>query len=210
MDRRTTLKWMLAAGSTLPLASLVGCGEPPPPPRIEPTGEGYGTDPDLLKSYAPGQLWPLILSPEQRRLATALCDLILPGEPGSPGAVAVGVVDFLDEWVSAPYPQQSRDRKLVLDGFDWLDADARRRYSRIFVRLDTTQRRAICDDIRYLPNASAAMREGAGFFARFRDLVLGGFATSPEGRHYLGYVGNTPLPQFDGPPPEVLRLVGLE
>ena len=210
MDRRTTLKWMLGASSTLPLLSLVGCGEPPSRARVEPGGAGYGTDPDLLKSYAPGQLWPLILSSEQRRLTTALCDLILPGEPGSPGAVGVGVVDFINEWVSAPYPQQSADRTLILDGFDWLDAEAQRRFSRIFVRLDAAQRRAICDEIRYLPKARPAVEQGARFFARFRDLTLGGFATSPQGRQYLGYVGNVPMPQFDGPPPEVLRLVGLE
>ena len=26
----------------------------------------------------------------------------------------------------------------------------------------------------------------------------------------LGYVGNIPLPSFDGPPPEVLERLGLE
>ena len=42
-----------------------------------------------------------------------------------------------------------------------------------------------------------------------RDLTIGGFCTSPLGRQYLGYVGNVPLTSFDGPPPEVLKLVGV-
>jgi hypothetical protein len=41
-------------------------------------------------------------------------------------------------------------------------------------------------------------------------LTVGGFYTTPEGMRDLGYVGNVALARFDGPPPEVLRKVGLE
>ena len=72
-----------------------------------------------------------------------------------------------------------------------------------------SQRSAICDDICYLPKARAEFKQAAEFFARYRDLTIGGFCTSPQGRQYLGYVGNVPLASFDGPPPEVLKLVGV-
>jgi hypothetical protein len=208
MDRRTTLKWMLTAASALPLMQLTACSSDPPPPRL-PSGVGYGTDPDLLKTYGPGSIWPLTLDERQRRIATALCNLIVPDEADAPGAVAVGVVDFINEWVSAPYPRQAADRKLILAGFDWLDAQARQRFSRSFGAAIESQRIAICDDICYLPKAAAEHKQAAEFFARYRDLTIGGFCTSPQGRHYLGYVGNVPLPSFDGPPPEVLKLVGV-
>lgn len=208
MDRRTSLKWMLGAASALPLLQLGGCSAPPPP-AIAPSGVGYGTDPNLLKNYGPGVLWPLTLSEHQRRIATALCDLIVPADDEGPGAVAVGVVDFINEWVSAPYPQQAQDRKLVLAGFEWLDAEAERRFSRDFGRSDASERIAICDDIRYAPKAGASFAQAAAFFARYRDLTIGGFCTSPEGRQYLGYVGNVSLASFDGPPPDVLKLVGV-
>ncbi|KAF1721687.1 gluconate 2-dehydrogenase subunit 3 family protein [Pseudoxanthomonas wuyuanensis] len=206
MDRRTSLKWMLSAAA-LPLAHLAGCSSEPPP-RL-PSGVGYGTDPDLLKAYGPGSVWPLTLDERQRRIATALCDLIVPADDDGPGAVAVGVVAFINEWVSAPYPRQVADRKLILDGFDWLDAQARQRFSRSFAGLSESQRRAICDDICYQPKARAEFKPAAEFFARYRDLTIGGFCTSPQGRRYLGYIGNVPLVSFDGPPPEVLKLVGV-
>jgi hypothetical protein len=49
----------------------------------------------------------------------------------------------------------------------------------------------------------------AAHFARYRDLTAGGFYTTPQGRKDVRYVGNVPLPRFDGPPPEVLKRVGL-
>ena len=206
MDRRTSLKWMLSAAA-LPMLQLTGCSSEPPPKL--PSGVGYGTDPDLLKVYGPGSVWPLTLDERQRRIAAALCDLIVPADADAPGAVAVGVVDFINEWVSAPYPQQSTDRKLILTGFDWLDAQAEQRFSRSFAESSVSQRSAICDDICYLPKARAEFKQAAEFFARYRDLTIGGFCTSPQGRQYLGYVGNVILTSFDGPPPEVLKLVGV-
>lgn len=206
MDRRTSLKWMLGAAA-LPLIHLTGCSSEPTPTL--PSGVGYGTDPDLLKVYGPDSIWPLTLDERQRRIAAALSDLIVPADADGPGAVAVGVVDFINEWVSAPYPQQAADRKQILAGFDWLDTQAEQRFSRGFGESSASQRSAICDDICYLPQARAEFKQAAEFFARYRDLTIGGFCTSPQGRKYLGYIGNVPLASFDGPPPEVLKLVGV-
>src|SRR6186713_597920 len=104
MDRRTTLKWVLAAAATSPLADRVLFAAETS--RQAPAAVGYGADPDLIKTYKPGELWPLTLNPVQRRAATALCDVIIPADEKSPSASAVGVVDFIDEWISAPYPRQ--------------------------------------------------------------------------------------------------------
>ena len=205
MDRRTTLRWMIAAAGTLPLGRLVPLNAAERAREAKP----YGTDPKLIGDFRPGELWPLTFTPAQRRLATALADAIIPADEGSPSASAVGVVDFIDEWISAPYPDQADDRRLVLEGFAWLDADAARRFSKPFADLDAAQVRAICDDICYLPKAGADSIEAAKFFARYRDLVTGGFYTTAQGREDLKYVGNVPLPRFDGPPPEVLKKVGL-
>src|ERR671923_296803 len=108
MDRRTTIKWVLAASATWPLAGRHAAGAPAALPV-----PGYGTDPNLLTVYHPGELWPLTLTPPQRRLAGILADLIIPADERSPSATAVGVVEFIDEWVSAPYPTQQDDRAIV-------------------------------------------------------------------------------------------------
>ena len=109
MDRRTTIKWVLAAAG-----AMAGRANPNAPGA--PVRGGYGPDPDLIKVYKPGELWPLTLTGPQRDTARVLCDLIIPADPSSPSASEVGVVDFIDEWISAPYKQQRGDRAIVLEG----------------------------------------------------------------------------------------------
>jgi len=217
-DRRSTLKWMLAASAAMPLLARRALGETAAAALGEPAAhaahaahapQGYGSDPDLIKTYHPGDLWPLSLDKAQRRTAAALCDVIIPADSSSPSASSVGVVDFLDEWVSAPYPSQQEDRELILEGLAWMDAEALRRFAKQFADLDESSQHAICDDVCHENSAQPRLAKAAKFFARYRDLTAGGFYTSPEGRKDLGYIGNVPLLKFSGPPVEVLRKVGL-
>lgn len=204
MDRRTALKWMLAAAASTALAARHARGQ-----GAAPVAKGYGTDPDLLKHYQPGDVWPLTLTEGQRRTAAALCDVIIPADDRSPAASAVGVVDFLDEWISAPYPDQQEDRGIVLPGLAWIEAEAAQRFGRSFADLADGQKATICDDICHTAKTKPEFRPAARFFATFRNLTAGGFYTTPQGRQDLRYVGNVPLATFDGPPPEVLRQAGL-
>ena len=206
-DRRTTIKWMLAAAAAMPLLNQRAGAEEVTAALV--ARNGYGSDPHLTKPYHPGDVWPLTLSPAQRRTAGALCNAILPGDDRSPGAESVGVVDFIDEWVSAPYPRQLADRPIVLEGLAWMDAEALLRFEKYFAELDDLGRHAICDDICYEPKADPKFARAAKFFARYRDLTVGGFYSTPTGHQDLGYIGNVPLPGFDGPPPELLRKLGL-
>jgi hypothetical protein len=208
MDRRSTLKWMLAASAAMPLLARRALGERTA--AAQPEGRGYGTDPDLTKIYHPGDLWPLTLTRAQRRSAAALCDVIVPADAVSPSASSVGVVDFLDEWVSAPYADQQADRPLILEGLMWMDTEASLRFGRPFAELGESSQHAICDDICYEKTALPQFARAAKFFARYRDLTAGGFYTSPEGRKDLGYIGNVPLLKFGAPPVEVLRKLGID
>jgi len=209
LDRRTTLKWVLAASAAWPLirSGAARANPAPAPAGVDPNG--YGSDPDLSKNYRPGEPWPLTLTAEQRRLSGIVSDLIIPADDRSPSASAMGVVDFIDEWVSAPYPDFQRDRGIVLGGFEWLDEEAQRRFGKAFTSLDATGQHAICDDICDESRAARALQEPARFFARYRDLTAGGFYSSPVGRKDLGYIGNVPLASFDGAPPALLEKLGL-
>lgn len=204
MDRRTALKWMLAAAASTTLASRYARGQ-----ADAPVARGYGTDPDLLKHYKPGDVWPLTFTDTQRRTVAALCDIIIPADAESPAASAVGVVDFLDEWISAPYPDQMEDRGIVLPGLGWIEEESAKRFGRAFADLDDAQKMAICDDVCHPAKAKPEFKKPARFFATYRDLTAGGFYSTPQGRKDIRYVGNTPLASFDGPPPEVLRQAGL-
>jgi hypothetical protein len=205
IDRRTAIKWMLAASAAMAIDPRFARADA----ARAPGGKGYGTDPDLMRHYNPGELWPLTFSEAQRRTAAALCDLIIPADAESPAASAVGVVDFLDEWISAPYPEQQADRAIVLPGLAWIDTEATKRFGRGFAALDEAQKAAIADDICFVPKAKPEFRTAAHFFNKYRNLTAGGFYSTPAGRKDLRYIGNMPLAQFDGPPPEVLKQAGL-
>src|SRR5688572_13030650 len=158
-DRRTAIKWVMAASAALRLPSISFDAL-----AAAPAAQGYGKDPDLLKSYTSGDLWPLTLTKEQRATAAALCDLIIPADESSPAASSVGVVDFIDEWISAPYPEHAVDRKTVLDGLAWIDQEAQRRFNEPFAALSAAQMSAIADEL---------TGDAAAFFARYRALTAG-------------------------------------
>jgi hypothetical protein len=209
MDRRTTIKWMFAAAAAVPSLRTLGA-MPEPLARDLAAGQlGYGTDPELTKAWKPGGPWPLTLTESGRRTTQALCDLIIPADEHSPAASAVGVVDFIDEWISAPYPNQRGDRDTVLSGLGWLDGEANLRFGKGFADLEEKQKSVIADDICSAARAKPEFAKAAKFFAKFRDLTAGGFYTTPVGMKDIGYTGNVPLDRFDGPPLEALKKAGL-
>jgi gluconate 2-dehydrogenase subunit 3-like protein len=215
-DRRTTIKLIIAAAAGVPALRAratyrlePGASAPGPLREFEPTMQGYGPDPDMIKAYEKGAFWPLTLSAEQKQLAASLSDLIIPADEHSPSASAVGVVDFIDEWVSAPYPQQREDRETVLNGFAWLDGQARHHAGQPFAKLHEAQQRKICDRICNVSRAPADLQVPAQFFATYRNLTAAGFYTTLAGRKDLKYIGNVALTHFDGPPAELLKRLGL-
>jgi Gluconate 2-dehydrogenase subunit 3 len=202
VDRRTAIKWVMAASAALRLPGATFDANAATPVS------GYGKDPDLLKVYESGALWPLTFSKQQRAIATVLCDTIIPSDDHSPSASALGIVDFIDEWISAPYPDQVTDRRTVVEGFAWLDAEAQRRHGGKFENLNDAQLKALCDDIS-AATSQAQFAQAAKFFSRYRALTAGGFYTTPIGMKDLRYVGNVAMTTFDGPPAHVLEQLGL-
>ena len=202
MDRRLAIKWMLAASAGAVLMGRHGFASPALGAVSQ---SGYGQDPDMVKASKPGDFWPLLLTDAQRRDVAVLADIVIPAESDWPSASSVGVTDFIDEWVSAPYPDNLKARKVILEGLGWVDQESRRRHSSPFADAPAADRLALCDEM--------ARREPYGspqaFFKLFRDLVSGGYFTTPVGMRDLGYVGNVPLPKYEGPPAELLAKLGL-
>lgn len=207
MDRRTTIKWMFAAAATVPSLRFALAGDAAAR-DVAANQAGYGTDPNLTQEWKPGGPWPLTLTDNARATAKALADLIIPADDVSPAASAVGVVDFIDEWVSAPYPQQRGDRPIVLNGLLWIEAESQKRFKNAFPAITDAQRAQIADDI-CTTKSKPEFADAAKFFAKFRDLTAGGFYTTPVGMKDIGYTGNVPLTTFDGPPLEALKKAGL-
>ena len=226
VTRRRAIQWVMSAvaASSLPTGMLRGQQGPDvaqeegrniipqekaarvPDPN---TDKGYGTDPKLVHRYKPGEVWPLTFTPAQKATATALADTIFPADQYGPAASEVGTVEMIDEWVSAPYPDQQKDRPLILQGLEWTEQESAKRFRKRFHELSNDQKRAICDDVAFPDKAKDRFRGPARFFARFRSLCASAYYATPAGWKAIGYVGNVALEKFDGPPPEVLQILGV-
>lgn len=175
IDRRTALTWIGVVGA----ATVVGAGVVVYGPKIggKTDAKGYGTDPKLVEAEkAP---WPRLLSDDELQAAAVLSDFILPASGTAPAATTLGIPDFIDEWVSAPYPDQEKDRPLIRDGLKKLGA-----------KPDTAA-------------LAKLQKEGGAFFKRFRYLVIGAYYTTEAGFKDIGYIGNVARTSDPGPSAEV-------
>lgn len=213
IDRRQALKWIgaaAAAAATYPHASAQGRLQRQAGAPAGTVGNRIGWDPVLNKNYAPGDLWALTLTPKQRKAAASLTDLILPPDnPGDKLPSQLGVQEFIDEWISSPYDETAKDRPVIIEGLDWIDAEAQRRFQKDFADLAEPQKCAIADDICGKTAVKKEFKSAQNFFNRFRYLAASGYYTTPQGWKDIGYTGNVPTLNFDGPTPEALKHLGL-
>jgi hypothetical protein len=195
VDRRTALAWVGVVGAALAGgAGVVVYGEYR---QGRPAAKGYGTDPKLAKpEKAP---WPRIMTAAQLQAAALMSDFILPASASAPAATALGVPDFLNEWVSAPYPDQVKDRAIILDGLEALRARAQRAHGQDLTALAAAERTALFQAVA----AAKPKTSGHIFFKRMRALVVGAYYTTPEGFKDIGFIGNTPRTSDPGPSDEV-------
>lgn len=187
IDRRTALTWVGVVGA----ATAVGAGVVVYGPKVggpklggDAEAKGYGTDPKLVNpEKAP---WPRLLTDEELQAAAILADFILPASGTAPAASALGVPDFIDEWVSAPYPDQLKDRPLIRDGLKALAKTAGK-----------------ADGAGRATALSELAGSGGDFFKRFRALTIGAYYTTEEGFKDIGYIGNIAREADEGPSAEV-------
>jgi hypothetical protein len=210
VDRRTTIKWLaatMAAASTgvHSNAKFLGDEIPPPPASTDPLlgvagtpdDVGYGTDPDLIHPMVP---WSRTMTAGQLVTSAALCDLILPADERSPAASEVGVPDFIDEWVSAPYTVQRHDRELILFGLEWLEQQSRDRFGASLAAAEKAQAAGLIEGIVHPDRAAAQPVDLGEFFHRFRFLAVGAYYTTEAGIKDIGYIGNVPISgDYPGP-----------
>lgn len=190
ISRRTTLKWLAAVTAVSSISQYVLVGTQKA--AAQPISKGYGTDPNLNNPTVP---WARTMTPHQLQLTAALADLILPGTESAPAPSALGIPDFVDEWVSAPYPEQQADRTIIFDGLKWIDAEANRRRRRDFLQIDDQHRQQIIAAMARKNNGTVATAQGT-FFGRFRYVVVGAYYTTPAGFKDIGYIGNVALTSY--------------
>jgi hypothetical protein len=142
LPRRRVLQWFaaVAAAEGTALSTVLARQSAPAP-------EGYGQDPVLVKSYDFGEVWPLTLEEGEKRTTEALAEVVFPQDDLGPAASEVRVADFIDEWVSAPYPRQQGDRRVVVPGLKALEDDCQERFKTDFASLSDRQKATLCDEM---------------------------------------------------------------
>ncbi len=212
ITRRESLKWfgMVLAGNALTpypadaAASVVVGDDHWPMLKLAPvTAPGYGQDPDLVAMTAGP--WPRTLSAGELDIVRLVAGILVPREGDVPSAAELQVEDVVDEWVSAPYEAQQRDRVPIVSLLIWLDAESERRFDQRFVDATDAQRVAIIDDIAWL-DAQEIYRRPAQAFDRLRSVIVAAFYCTPEGSADLGYLGGKAIAgDYPGPTAEALR-----
>lgn len=152
------------------------------------------------KAEAPGGAYtPKFFNPHLYKTLQTLCDTIIPADADSGGAVEGGAPEFIDLLTSENDEYQAR----LGGGLAWLDATCNARFGMAYLDCATGQQKEILDLIAYRKNAaqSEEMARAVEFFALLRTMAADGFFTSRIGIKYLGYKGNTYLPEFPGCPP---------
>ena len=129
----------------------------------------------------------------------ALCEMIFPADAESGGAVEAGSPEFIDLVTS----ENAGFREKLGGGLKGLDATCTSKYGKAYLECAAGQQKEILDLIAYRKNADAdvGLTQGVEFFSLLRNLTADGFFTSKIGIKYLGYKGNTFVPEFPGCPP---------
>lgn len=199
MDRRTALVWVGLVAAAIGGGQYLGLGGSRDPIK----GPGYGRDPNLND---PAKYWERTLTVDQLAAVKLLCDFILPAEGSAPAASALHVHDFIDEWVSAPYPDQQADRNIFLDALEWLDHEASRRAGAArFTAAQPAVREAIMVDL--AEGKGAGKVAPTGFWPKFRKLVIGAYYTTEAGFADIGFIGNVAQKSFPLPSAEVVAQI---
>jgi gluconate 2-dehydrogenase gamma chain len=152
------------------------------------------------KSAAPeGNYTPKYFSAPQYAALLVLCDMIIPKDEKSGGALEAGAPEFIDLLTS-----ENPDYQLKLGGgLFWLDGFCTDRFGKLFLQCTPEQETEVLDLIAFRKNATkdSSLSQGIAFFAFLRDLTCDGYYTSKIGIADLGYIGNTVLHEFPGCPP---------
>jgi gluconate 2-dehydrogenase gamma chain len=152
------------------------------------------------KALSPaGNYTPKYFSAGQYATLVVLCDMIIPKDEKSGGAVEAGAPEFIDLLTSENEKYQLK----LGGGLFWLDAFCTDRYGKVFYDCTLAQRKEVLDLIAFRKNTrqDPSLSQGISFFAFLRNLTCDGYYTSKIGIADLGYIGNTSLREFPGCPP---------
>jgi gluconate 2-dehydrogenase gamma chain len=162
-----------------------------------------------VRAAARGKVYtPRFFTAHEWKTVRLLADYVIPRDERSGSATDAGVPEFIDYILTDPQEtERGRESRqtAMRGGLGWIDTECRRLFGRPFVEAAPARQVELLDAVAYAEKKGP----GTSFFSSFRDLVASGFWTSRMGILDLGFQGNVPV-LWQGPPPEVLRKLGLE
>jgi len=144
---------------------------------------------------ARGPYTPKAFNTQEWQTLRRLCDLIVPADETSKGALDGGAPEYID-LLSSNNP----DLAIVYTGgLAWLDNASRHRFGAAFIAAKPDQQTALLDLIAYKKNDSPELGPGIRFFELARKMTVDAYYTSAAGIQALGYMGNVAVPKFEIP-----------
>ena len=197
-----------ATGALMPPAMYAQKPVPASPGTAEQARKPSFTDPDFQNREV---LWETPLGKAELATLTVLCDIIIPGDADAPPPSKIGLADFINEWIGAPYDQNVADQETIRGGLAWLNTHSKSLHSTHFTKLTPAQQTGILDSISAPQDIPVELAPGAAFFRKLRMLTLGGYYSHSSTWKSLGYIGNVPIAgAYPGVPDEILKILGVE
>jgi len=140
---------------------------------------------------------PKFFDSHQWQTLRKLCELIIPRDEKSGGALEANAPEFIDLLTS-----ENRDFQVRLaGGLAWLDNYCNEHSGNPFLDCSGEQQKVALELLAYRKNSNAEVSQGIDFFSFLRDLTADGFYTSEIGIKDIGYMGCDFLSEFPGCPP---------
>ncbi len=166
---------------------------------------------EARRSAAPASDSPRFFTESEWQTVRILCDLVLPQDDRSVGAVEAGVPEFIDFMMTDDEIPGRRERQVPMrGGLAWINHRSLEHFGQTFAQLGEAHRKQILDEIAWPDSSAPEVSQGVAFFNSFRDLVATGFWSSKIGIEDLDYRGNRFVPEWTGCPDEALEHLGVK
>lgn len=148
------------------------------------------------KAAAPNRDYrPKGFRPHEYAALRRVCELIIPADEHSQGALEAGAPEFIDLLASS----NTELAEIYTGGLAWLEREMQRRYNTSFVQARPEQQTAMLDLMAYRKNESPELAPGIRFFTWARNMTVDAFYTSRIGMDDLGFKGNGAMAEFSVP-----------
>lgn len=147
------------------------------------------------KTAGGGVYKPKVFAAAEWTTVRRLCQLIIPADSVSVGALEAGAPEFIDLMLSTGPELATR----ILGGLHWLDNHAQAKLGKKFVDATEAEQTAILDVLAFRKNGTGELATGVRFFDLLRRMTVDAFYTSKIGIADVGYRGNKGMTEFQVP-----------